>query len=280
MTWRFDWQRYSERIASLEAATSAALSAFRLSSDNPYGTAGRLTTEWRALAKDLEEFRRANESAIPAPAHTQLLSLAGEALLQDGSISSIEGLAAYLAIFAAFRSRFVFQLADTQELAVSATERAFVHLQQLIVVDEALRQRWGAAFADGETKCETLGAAHLMLHGVWSFKAHTAGARTDLVLQETSLDLSLVERAANVLVLTEWKKVVKADEATSIAESARRQAKLYGTGVLSAVELRRQRYIVLVSKDRLPPIPDEHDGDIVYRHVNVAIAPSTPSAAT
>lgn len=280
MTWRLDWHRHEERLASLERATLAVLRAQAVTADDPYGAIGRLLTEWRVVAKDLKVFRDSNASAIPAPALVQIEALAGEAILSGANISGIPGLSAYLAIFSAFRSRFAFQLTDAETRAVSATERAFVHLQQLIIVDESVQSRWSAAFEKNEVRCEALGAAHLLLHGIWSFKVDGAGARTDLVLQETTLNVHAIERAAEALVLTEWKKVADPRTAVRVATGARTQASLYASGVLSAIELRRHRYIVLVSKDRLPAIPDEESAGIVYRYINIAVSPSTPSKAT
>lgn len=45
------------------------------------------------------------------------------------------------------------------------------------------------------------------------------------------------------------------------------------------IELRQYRYLVLVSKDWLRETPDIQEGDTVYRHVNIAVDPQSPSKA-
>ena len=84
----------------------------------------------------------------------------------------------------------------------------------------------------GETHCEMLGAAHLLSHGIWGFKASAKGERTDLILGEPLTDLSEVESTAEALVLTEWKVVRKSNELQDKAEEALEQAKRYACGVL------------------------------------------------
>ena len=59
---------------------------------------------------------------------------------------------------------------------------------------------------------QEFGGAHLLLHGIWAFKVHTPEERTDLVLQEPIRDYDEVERAAEALVLTEWKIVRNASQ--------------------------------------------------------------------
>jgi hypothetical protein len=177
------------------------------------------------------------------------------------------------------RAAVEYHLRDTEVVAVRLTERAFTHLQSLIVADASVRTAWEAAFASGEIACERLGAAHLLQHGVWPFKAHAAGGRTDLVLGEPLSDPSRVESAAEALVLTEWKVARKQTEASVLAEKARAQAHLYAGGILSGIELASYRYIVLVSRDRIAPIADEVSDGVRYRTINIAVGPSTPSRA-
>ena len=65
------------------------------------------------------------------------------------------------------------------------------------------------------------------------------------------------------------------------AKEAKRQASIYARSVLGGNELRQYRYLVLVSKSRLlPETPDIQEGDIVYRHINIAVDPKPPSQAT
>ncbi len=61
-----------------------------------------------------------------------------------------------------FRAEFEYLLADTEALARSLVDRAFIHLQRSLVVDPGLRGRWQKAFGAGEAACERLGAVHLL----------------------------------------------------------------------------------------------------------------------
>ncbi|PTQ65155.1 hypothetical protein C8J45_1012 [Sphingomonas sp. PP-CE-3G-477] len=144
---------------------------------------------------------------------------------------------------------------DHSEQIRSTAELAFRHLQQLIVVDKDVKRKWQDALAaGGETECEKLGGVHLLWHGIQAFKVHGDGGRTDLVFAEPieAADTAGVQG----LVLTEWKKGTK-DNATGKYASAKRQADLYSAGVLGGVELKRYRFLVLVSEKAVRPPADE-----------------------
>jgi hypothetical protein len=80
------------------------------------------------------------------------------------------------------------------------------------------------------------------------------------------------------LVLTEWKKVPTPGEAPAYANGARAQAAAYGEGLLAACELASVRYLVLVSETECSAIDDVFEGGFWYRHINIVVKPSTPSA--
>jgi hypothetical protein len=152
-------------------------------------------------------------------------------------------------------------------------------LQRLLVVDEDVRAKWKRAYEHGgEPPCERLGAVHLLWHGIYAFKVNAAGARTDLVFNEP-LERSFERRGVEGLVLTEW-KVADAKNGVGRFEEGRTQAKLYKDGPLVASELTAYRYVVVVSLEDLPhgSVPDDLmlDG-VVYRHINIAIEPKSPS---
>ncbi|HIJ44324.1 MAG: hypothetical protein QF511_00225 [Rhodospirillales bacterium] len=99
---------------------------------------------------------------------------------------------AALVLLGAFETEISFILSDVQEVIRARSERAFAHLQRSVVVDQAFREKWIAAFKKGEVACEKLGTVHLLLHGIWAFKVDAAGARTDLVESDpVSLDTEL-----------------------------------------------------------------------------------------
>jgi hypothetical protein len=130
------------------------------------------------------------------------------------------------------------------------SSRAFAHLQKCIVADDEIQKRWAAAFARGETAFEKLGAAHLLLHGIYALKVDATGARTDLVLGQQIADEEVFQ-VAEGLVLTEWKKVTAGNDAARVAKSARKQAARYAAEPLAGLELTAYRYIVLVSEGRI-----------------------------
>ncbi|RJX20405.1 MAG: hypothetical protein C4575_06610 [Desulforudis sp.] len=182
-----------------------------------------------------------------------------------------------LTSLAAFRSEFNYIIADTQFVAKRITERAFIHLQRLIIVDEEIKKKWVDAFNTHETLCEKLGALHLLGHGVWAFKADATGGKTDLLLSEPLPATSLVESAAETLVLTEWKLVKSPDELQTRIQEAKKQAEIYGSDVLGGIELRNYRYLVMVSENRLEMPDDTLINETTYRHINIAVKPGYPS---
>ena len=88
------------------------------------------------------------------------------------------------------------------------------------------------------------------------------------------------QRYADGLILTEWKVARTDDRSHAKFAEARAQAKLYTQGVLAGVELTTVRYAVVVSSQRVEEPADMQDGTVVYRHINVAVDPETPSKAS
>jgi len=113
---------------------------------------------------------------------------------------------------AAFDTEMSFLLSDVQQHLRSRSERAFAHLQRVIVVDQQFREKWKSALREGEVACEKLGAVHLLLHGIWAFKVDAAGERTHLVFQDPAGDLLAEQHYADALVLTEWKTLAAGDD--------------------------------------------------------------------
>ena len=131
----------------------------------------------------------------------------------------------------------------------------------------------------GEVACEKLGAVQLLLHGIWAFKVDARKARTDLVFEEAPSDLAVIQRSADGLVLTEWKKAADDTLAPKLFEEARRQAASYAQGLLAATELTAYRYAIVVSRQQVTSPEDVREQGVVYRHINIAVAPLVPSRA-
>lgn len=283
MSWKPDWEAMNARIAALIDAGDFYLRGQSSKTGDPYGVATkRLMPASERLFHDVKRFSHRFDPSLPGTARTVLSAFLGEneGLFTDRSIPAFPGVRARLTVLAALRSELSYHLHDAEAIALSLTERAFVHLQRSITADPTIRERWVAAFAAGERACESLGANHLLLHGIWAFKVSEAGEQTDLVLDEPITDVGAIERTSLGLVLTEWKLVRAVDKASGRAEAAVRQAERYSVGVLASVELSNHRYIVLVSEKHLPARPsiEVHDG-ISYHFVNVVVDPGTPSRA-
>jgi hypothetical protein len=200
-----------------------------------------------------------NEGAGHGPDFTQMLI--------RSAIVALVGLEAEVSYF----------VADRQAGIRSKTELAFEHLQRSIVVDENVKDRWFEAFKSGEVACEKLGAVHLLSHGIWAFKANAEGGRTDLVYQEPMVNIVTVERSAEGMILTEWKKYEGGSNPTQLAAAARAQVKAYSSGVFGGIELKRTRYIIVVSQDNITLPRDLVENEVTYRHINLAVCPRTPS---
>jgi hypothetical protein len=84
-------------------------------------------------------------------------------------------------------------------------------------------------------------------------------------------------KVARALVLTEWKLVKKASDIVVKAQEGRAQAAIYSAGVLGDLELKRTRYVVLVSESEMSAPSDIVEGGVTYRHVVIATEPKRPS---
>ena len=280
MSWRTEWKALSDRIEGLLEAGRFFAQLWASRSSDSYGAAKKeLLPHARTIFQDIIKFQNNYMSSLPPSAGDSLnrfINLHNQSFtLHD--IDEIEGLKLLLPCLASFRSEFTFQLSDIQAVAKRITERAFVHLQRLIIADQSIRERWEKAFDSGETACEKLGAAHLLLHGIWAFKASAEGERTDLILGEPLRDLSQVESTADALVLTEWKVVRSSKESVGQAEKAFKQASVYSGSSLAGFELAGYRYLVLVTEDKLNIPSDRKEDGVTYKHINIAVKRSVPS---
>jgi hypothetical protein len=276
-----EWVRLSARIRGLVKASELASSLLAKNTDS-LGAMVDLGKTAAAIFSDLAGFH-----AMLGPSNSEVSTrieaaeLRTRPMLTEGVANTSEmrqiHIRSALVVLAALEAEVSYLLSDHQASIQSRTERAFEHLQRSIVVDELVRDRWRGAWDAGEVECEKLGAVHLLSHGVWAFKVDAKGARTDLVYQEPLRDLQTATRSAEGLVLTEWKKLANGGNAGSLFASARAQTKAYASGVLAGTELTRARYSVLVSLDDIAVPDDVIEGNVTYRHINIAVSPKTPS---
>ncbi len=280
MNWLEEWNALSSRIDGLVNAGNFFIQTLQVNSSDSMGVSNYLSNQARDIFLLTEEYYSRNQHSLP-PSAENSLKLFIERFKSNFSASQMKGLdnlKIHMVSLSCLKAELEYFMTDFSFQARKRSERAFVHLQQCIVADTNIRTQWQDAYKKGETRCERLGGAHLLLHGIWAFKVTGAGASTDLVFNEPLDENSSVQNSADALVLTEWKKVEA--NVKKPAESAKRQASLYSGGILGGLELREYRYIVLVSWDRIN-LPDDtiHEGSI-YRHINIAVEPSVPSKAT
>lgn len=283
MSWQNEWQAIAGHIRGFSA--SASLFLMSGGSDTFSVARKQLLPHAKKVYDLIKKFKEDYETILPPYVSECIATLIRErdALFSKTSPmvtgSEREDVQARLCVLDSIQAELAYHLSDFSIIAKRLSERAFLHLQRSIVADSSIRQKWLDAFNEGEVACEKLGGVHLLLHGIWAFKVHTPEERTDLVLQEPIRNLAEVGQAAEALILTEWKTVKNKSEQKKKAEEARRQASIYASSVLGGVELRQYRYLVLVSEKRLPEISDIQEGNIVYRHINIAVIPEPPSQA-
>ena len=273
--WNIEWSKLSARIAGLlEAATYFV----RTGEADTSNITNELLRKARDTVDRIKTFSNNHGPQIPQSAREVLDRFV---TLYNGQFPNTSGglpaTAGALTLLACFRGEFDYLVSDAEAVGRSLVARAFTHLQRSIVADAVIQDRWKAAFKQGETACEKLGAVHFLLHGVWAFKASATGGRTDLVLGVPLPVTDEVRTAADTLVLTEWKVVKDKGEMESQAKQALQQARRYSSGVLAGFELSTRRYLVIVSDDFLALPENKQDGSVVYEYVNVAVSPSVPS---
>ncbi len=282
MTYHDQWKALSSRIRGLMQAGQLHAQFLAVREGDPHGGGKYLGEQSEAVLSALNVFRdRFRQELSP----TALASIDNHVASIDGVISGTGGGAGFnrervwvaLVQLCAFEAEMSFILSDAQETIRTRSERAFSHLQRLIVADPAFRDKWDRAFEEGEVACEKLGAAHLLWHGIWAFKVDAAGARTDLVFQEPAGALVDEQRYSDGIVLTEWKRMNPKDNAEERFDQARSQAQRYAQGLLAGSELTAYRYAVVVSRQQVSVPDDLTEGGVVYRHINVAVDPRTPS---
>ncbi len=280
MSWKTDWLLLAAEISGMERMGELYFGSIGQCPDAG-AMSGVLVPHSMELYSRIETFVSTHQRTLPPLATERLHKWCQEYrwhFSDEGLSAGTSGKVQHRVLsLASLRVAMGHLLSDFDAQAKSLTERAFLHLQRSLVVDESLRGRWGAAFRRGEIECEKLGAVHLLQHGIWAFKVSGEGERTDLVLQQPLSDLGTVETIAEALVLTEWKLVRNDSAKEAVALDARKQASRYGRGILASAELASHRYVVLVSDDLVEPPADRLEAGVTYRHVNIAVAPSVPS---
>jgi uncharacterized protein YwlG (UPF0340 family) len=236
---------------------------------------------------NISNFQSTHNKTIPADANKILSNFLDDSeKCKICSTENLEGKYKYGVLIGSvielcsFEIEFSFILSNRNETIKRIAQRAFLHLSRSLVVDETFAEKWNHAFNNTKTaeiKLEGLGGVHLLLHGIWGVKSNAKGERTDLILGDTLSIANNVEEVAEGLILTEWKVArSKTDEKKKWGE-ALEQAKLYSSGSLAGFELQNVRYLVLVTEKCADCPNDITEDDVIYKHINIAINPLSPS---
>ena len=282
MLWRSEWTRIAARIAGLVEASRLFMGS-SVADIDPHDCVRRfIMPEARGIYLALRRFRQGHADALPDDARRFLSKFLKDA---EGIVPDAAGSADLgpVVVWQLFCTQFEYLLQDREQALISLTERAFDHLQRLIVADETVRARWEAAFDAGEVACEKLGGAHLAHHGIHPFKAQASGTArgaceaTDLVYQEPVLELGEAVKGAEAFVLTEWKLVRSPAELQRKTKEAIAQAELYRAGTLSTLEIRTVRFIIVVTRHLLPSSFEREAGSGTYRRIIIRVSPMPAS---
>jgi hypothetical protein len=282
MIYADQWKALSSRIRGLMQAGELHARFLSIRSSDMYARGKQLRAQCESTLTALVSFRTVYTDSLPAAAAACINGFIDKhgGLIRDtsGTADSLDERAwAALVLLGAFETEMSFILADEQEIIRTRSERAFAHLQRSIVADPEFAEKWRKAFEDGEVACEKLGGVHLLSHGIFAFKAHAEGERTDLVFQDIVSNLADMRRYADGFVLTEWKITRSGRDAEKRFSEAKGQADRYAKGALGGSELAGYRYLVVVSGPQVKVPADVTERSVIYRHVNIAVQPQTPS---
>lgn len=281
--WNTEWQAISARISGLIGAGTFFL---QTEENDDYSVSEDLIQNAKRTAEDVVRFRDRYANLLPPHALVCLdnfiRSYDGRFfILPTNKVSPMPGgfggVTVAVTALESFRIELDHLLADADEVTRSLAIRAFLHLQRSIVADSAVRERWISAYSKGEIACEKLGACHLLLHGIFAFKAVGAGEQTDLVMNEPMVLDDDIRRASQGLVLTEWKLVRTPEQLKTQCEAAYKQASSYSRGILNGFSVASTRYLVMVSEEAMKMPEPITDGFMTYEYRNVAVNPSVPS---
>lgn len=269
------WRIISRRILSLHEA-GKLYGLFQCSNTTDGGAADYLNQQVLSIFDDLKKFR-ADFASVLAPDVIAIFDTffpnQGARIAQQREVKEAR---AGLVFLVALESQITALLSDTREVIRTRTERAILQLKWQLIVDDDVRAKWDRAYNAGEPKCEQLGAAHLIGHGICAIKVRAGHSETDLILREP-LDQIANNPAIDGFVPTEWKRVTDKDVATQL-QQARDQLTLYKEGALSSMTLLDTRYVIAVSLTPLKnTITDVVEQGVTFRQVNLVINSPNPS---
>lgn len=271
MKWIQDWKRILKMVEALQEVTVPYFKAVEAYGSDYHGISNSsFIPKVKDIGYELQKMAQLND--LPEDLTRAIKHFSSKT---SKDISGIPGAGLALCELAILKSVFEFHTHDPELIYKTQAERAFLHLNRSLMVDDDFRLKWSKAFSKGETEIEKLGALHLLSHGLWAFKSHSTGERTDLIIQQ-NVNLEDVVKSMTSLVLTEWKKVEDKDVNEKV-QQAIKQLKAYSSGSLATMELSSTCYAVIVSDKHQTMPADIEEKNRIYRHVNIVINPDVPS---
>ena len=276
----FEIDLLTSRIQGLQQTCKIIFEGLSIRSEDSYGSLKLLLNEIEELLSCLSTFSNNFETFLPShflKKHQEIQDkfpgLKKQANSSSDAVASgSQAVMWALAQLSAVANILSYDLKNSQIFIKSKVEIAFHHLQYCIIANDSVKNDWNYKIHD-EPSFEKLGAAHLLLHNIWAFKANGTVFRTDLILTQPNDDIS---SNATGLVLTEWKKADQKNVDRKIDE-AMQQAIKYSQYALPN-ELSICRYLIMVSEKYLNISNKEiPDGKNLYKVLNIATSPNTPS---
>lgn len=242
MSWDIEWKSIENQIREFDRLCTSYINAMGVKSTDVYSVVGKIIFPvCKELLERIELYRERYNSILSDDAvgsiSKVLKSFEGH-LVKNTTSRDPTAVLFYKETFNRFSSDFNYYTNELEGSVFRKSERAFIHLQRTLAVSPEERKRWQEAFEHHETAVESLGAVHLLLHGIWAFKIDSGGQRTDLVFEESisSSRMGEVRVASDGLVLTEWKLVKDVRDTISKSNEAYKQATIYSSESLAELE--------------------------------------------
>ena len=284
MSWDIEWKSIENQIHEFDRLCTSYINTMGIKSTDVYDVVNQII--FPVCAKLIERIELYRNRYSPILSESALNSIGvvlksfKDRLVRNTTSREPAAVLFYKETLNRFSFDFNYHTNELDGSVFRKSERAFLHLQRSLAVNSEERERWENAFDHHETAVEALGAVHLLLHGIWAFKIDSGGQRTDLIFKEEFSDsyLGAIRLASEGLVLTEWKLVKDPKDTATKMDEAYKQANIYSSESLTELELRKYRYLVMVSLKKLPDLkPDFVEDGIRYRHINIAIEIESPS---
>jgi len=269
MTWISRWKNISSKIANLQEVSRSYFDSINSFGVDHYGIGGSsIIPAAREIYAEILELKKI--SIVLPHEVIVLINKLEKTFSGHHKFTGIPGVGGAMVLLGIFNSEMNHYLKDHETVMKDKVKLSLVHLQRTLLVDSELRHKWTQAFNEGEAAIEKLGANHLLSHGLWAFKPLEESKRADLVLS-APIKLDEVQEVGATLVLTEWKKV-NFENLAEKSKEALTQARKYGASPVAATELRKEKYLIMVSENRTEmPIP-VNDGDIRYVYINLSLS--------